>query len=30
VGDATFLSEDKGLLFMRYMRKYNKNLEQGV
>lgn len=23
VGTATFLSEDKGMLFMRYMRKWN-------
>ena len=24
IGSATFLSEDKGILFMRYMRSYNK------
>lgn len=23
IGNATFLSEDKGMLFMRYMRKWN-------
>lgn len=28
IGTATFLKEDKGILFMRYMRKYNKTLEE--
>ena len=27
VGDATFLAEDKGELFMRYIRKHKKYLE---
>jgi len=27
VGDATFLAEDKAMLFMRYIRKYLKELE---
>ena len=27
VGTATFLDEDKGILFMRYIRKHIKNLE---
>lgn len=26
-GNATFLAEDKGLLFMRYMRKFNEILQ---
>ena len=25
VGNATFNAEDKGILFMRYMRKFNKH-----
>jgi len=28
IGDATFLAEDKALLFMRYMRKYISALEK--
>lgn len=28
IGDATFLKEDKAMLFMRYIRKYLKELEQ--
>lgn len=27
VGNATFKNEDKALLFMRYMRKYNESLK---
>ena len=26
IGNATFLSEDKAIFFMRYMNKYNKSL----
>jgi len=26
IGNATFLNEDKAILFMRYMRKWNKSL----
>jgi hypothetical protein len=29
VGDATFLKEDKALLFMRYIRKHLKAIEEG-
>lgn len=28
IGNATFLAEDKALLFMRYIRKYIKVLEE--
>jgi len=28
VGDGTFLAEDKGLLFMRYIKKHLKNTEK--
>ena len=28
IGNATFNATDKGLLFMRYMRKFNKSIEQ--
>jgi len=27
VGNATFLAEDKAILFMRYMRKFNESLK---
>lgn len=27
IGNATFLSEDKALLFMRYMRKWNQSVQ---
>ena len=27
IGDATFLKEDKAMLFMRYIRKHIKNIE---
>lgn len=30
IGNATFLAKDKGILFMRYMRKWNKTLENSV
>lgn len=28
IGNATFLAEDKAILFMRYIRKYLKELKQ--
>lgn len=28
VGDATFLKEDKAMLFMRYIRKHLKNIDE--
>lgn len=28
IGNATFLAEDKALLFMRYMRKYNEQISE--
>ena len=28
-GEAAFLSEDKGILFMRWIRKHLENIEQG-
>lgn len=28
IGDATFLSEDKAILFMRYIRKYIEEIKQ--
>jgi hypothetical protein len=27
IGNATFMNKDKGMLFMRYMRAYNKTLK---
>lgn len=30
IGDARLLPEDKGILFMRYIRKHIKNIEEGV
>ncbi len=30
IGNATLLSEDKGMLFMRYIRKHLANLEQAA
>lgn len=30
IGDATFLSEDKGLLFMRYIRKHAEFLKAAL
>lgn len=29
VGEATFLAEDKALLFMRYIRKHLNNIKEG-
>jgi hypothetical protein len=28
IGDATFMKEDKAILFMRYIRKYREELEK--
>lgn len=29
IGDATFLAQDKAMLFMRYIRKHLANIEEG-
>ena len=30
VGEATFLPEDKAILFMRYIRKHVDNIQEGI